>query len=248
MAGSRGVHRPAGPASRRIGSIFLMTIDALPDVGAHPDRLVVLDAVHNFRDLGGYPTADGRVTRWRRLYRADGLQRLAGADLEVIRGRGLRTVVDLRRPEEIAERGMFPVADHPVDLHHLSVLDVMWMDKERPDFDEDADFLHWAYLDMLASGGPTFAAAIEVLAAPGALPAVFHCAAGKDRTGLLAMLLLGADGMARMFAWFEREQPDATALREDVPSAFLVALPAAMAQVTADLVAEHGSIRAYVLS
>jgi len=59
---------------------------------------------------------------------------------------------------------------------------------------------------------------------------------------------LTADGMARMFAWFEREQPDATALREDVPSAFLVALPAAMAQVTADLVAEHGSIRAYVLS
>jgi len=241
-----------------------MTIDALPDVGAHPDRLVVLDAVHNFRDLGGYPTIDGRVTRWRRLYRADGLQRLAGADLEVIRGRGLRTVVDLRRPEEIAERGMFPVADHPVDLHHLSVLDVMWMDKERPDFDEDADFLHWAYLDMLASGGPTFAAAIEVLAAPGALPAVFHCAAGKDRTGLLAMLLLGAlgvdndhitadyaltaDGMARMFAWFEREQPEAIALREEVPSAFLVALPAAMAQVTADLVAEHGSIRAYVLS
>jgi len=80
----------------------------------------------NFRDLGGYPTADGRVTRWRRLYRADGLQRLAGADLEVIRGRGLRTVVDLRRPEEIAERGMFPVADHPVDLHNLSVLDVLW--------------------------------------------------------------------------------------------------------------------------
>lgn len=45
-------------------------------------RVVPLQAVHNLRDLGGYPTADGCVTRWRRLYRADGLQRLAGDDLE----------------------------------------------------------------------------------------------------------------------------------------------------------------------
>ena len=129
-----------------------MTIDALPDVGAHPDRLVVLDAVHNFRDLGGYPTADGRVTRWRRLYRADGLQRLAGADLEVIRARGLRTVVDLRRPEEIAERGMFPVADHPVELHHLSVLDVLWAEAETAHFGDDREFLVWAYREMLHVG------------------------------------------------------------------------------------------------
>jgi protein-tyrosine phosphatase len=241
-----------------------MTIHAhaLPDVGGHPDRLVALEAVHNFRDLGGYPTADGRVTRWRHLYRADGLHRLAGRDLDVIRGLGLRTVIDLRRPEEIDERGAFPVHDHPVQLHHLSVLDVRWADKEPPSFDDDADFLHWAYLDMLASGGANFAAAIELLAVPDALPAVFHCAAGKDRTGLLAMLVLGAlgvtheyitadyaltaEGMARMFAWYEREQPDQFALREDVPSAFLLALPAAMARVVDDLCAEHGSLRGYV--
>ena len=48
---------------------------------------------------------------------------------------------------------------------------------------------------MLTVGAPTFAAAFEVLAAPDALPAVFHCAAGKDRTGLLAVLLLGSLGV-----------------------------------------------------
>ncbi len=239
-----------------------MSLDALPDVGAHPDRLVALEAVHNFRDLGGYPTEDGRVTRWRTLYRADGLHRLAGADLEVIRELGLRTVVDLRRPDEISERGAFPVDDHPVEYHNLSVLDVMWHDMEAPAFDDDADFLHWAYQDMLATGGPTFASAIEVLAAPDALPAVFHCAAGKDRTGLLAMLVLGALDVphdyitadyaltaARMIharAWYTEHFPEQASLAADVPSAFLAALPAAMARLLDDVCAEHGSVRAYV--
>src|SRR3954447_15798634 len=161
MARSPDVHHLAGGRSRGIGTVVGMTTDALPDVGAHPDRLVALEAVHNFRDLGGYPTADGRTTRWRTLYRADGLQRLAGADLDVVRRLGLRTVVDLRRPNEIAERGSFPIDDHPVEYHNLSVLDVMWHDKEAPPFDDDGDFLHWAYSDMLASGGPTFADALK---------------------------------------------------------------------------------------
>ena len=59
-------------------------------------RVIPLDAVHNFRDLGGYPTTDGRVTRWRRLFRADGLYRLTADDLEVVRELGIHTVLDLR--------------------------------------------------------------------------------------------------------------------------------------------------------
>jgi protein-tyrosine phosphatase len=238
--------------------------EILPDVGAHPDRLVPLAAVHNFRDLGGYPTADGRVTRWRTLFRADGLYRLAGEDLEVIRRLGLKTVVDLRMPAELEERGTFPVDLHPVDFHHLTVLDTTWAEMDRPEFDDDADFLHWAYHRMLVGGGANFAAAINVLAGDGALPAVFHCAAGKDRTGITAMLVLGslgvpkdyiaADyalteaGMERMRAWAEREFPELAGQAADVPSAFFAALPEAMTRLIDDLVAEHGSIRAYVRS
>ena len=145
----------------------------------------------------------------------------------------LRTVVDLRRPDEIAERGTFPVDEHPVEYHNLSVLDVLWHDKDAPEFDDDADFLHWAYSDMLDTGGATFADAIDVLARPGALPAVFHCAAGKDRTGLLAMLVLGSLGVphdyivadyaltaARMIharAWYTEHFPEQAVLVADVP-------------------------------
>jgi protein-tyrosine phosphatase len=236
--------------------------DVLPDVGSHPDRLVPLEAVHNFRDLGGYPAAGGRVTRWRTLFRADGLHRLAGADLEVIRRLGLKTVIDLRMETEIEERGTFPRAEHPVDYHHLTVMDTTWAEMERPEFDDDVDFLHWAYAQMLLSGGPNFGAAIDVMAAPGALPAVFHCAAGKDRTGITAMLILGAlgvakeyiaadyalteAGMERMRIWAEREFPELAGQAADVPSAFFAALPDAMLRLIEDLEAEHGSIRAYV--
>jgi len=237
--------------------------DLALDVGSHPMRLVPLDAVHNFRDLGGYPTADGRSTRWRVLFRADGLYRLKGDDLEAVRELGLRTVIDLRTERELEERGRFPHEDHPVDFHHLSVIDATWQEMDRPEFADDADFLHWAYHHMLQVGASRFAQAITWLAQPEALPAVFHCAAGKDRTGILAALLLGAlgvpheyivadyaltaGGMDRMRAWAEREFPEMSDRMTDTPSAFLAALPQAMAELLADLIVQFGSIREYVL-
>ena len=87
-----------------------MSAPTLPDVGSDPRRLIRLDAVHNFRDVGGYPTADGRTTRWRTLFRADGLYRLAGDDLEIVRALGLRTVIDLRTDGELADAARSPAS------------------------------------------------------------------------------------------------------------------------------------------
>jgi len=160
-----------------------------------PERLVVLEGVHNFRDLGGYTTEDGRVTRWRTLYRADGLNRLTPADVEVLRPLGLRTVIDLRTDREL-ERGRFPLDVYPLSFHHLPVVDVTW--DPTPSADEPTDpteFLLAQYPLLLASGEPLFAKAFHLLAVPGALPAVFHCAAGKDRTGIAAALILGVLGV-----------------------------------------------------
>jgi len=100
--------------------------------------------------------------------------------------------------------------------------------------------------------------------APGALPAVFHCAAGKDRTGVLAALLLSAlgvprsvvladygltaGGMERMRAWVAREHPEFAEKMAETPSAFMAALPEAMGEVLAEIDASHGSIEAFVHS
>jgi protein-tyrosine phosphatase len=241
------------------------TVDAmesgLVDPIVDPRRVVQLDAVHNFRDLGGYPARHGLVTRWRQIYRADGLYRLTDADIEVIRSLGLRTVVDLRTQRELDERGTFPHQRIDVRFTHHPVIDTTWSIEEHLD-KEAHEFLVWAYRDMLRQGAPRFARAIEQLAEPGALPAVFHCAAGKDRTGVLAALLLSALGvprsvvladyaltagaMERMRAWATREYPELAEQMAETPSAFMAALPEAMGEVLASLDAEHGSIEAYV--
>ncbi len=228
-------------------------------------RVIPLDAVHNFRDLGGYATADGRTTRWRTLYRADGLYRLAGADVDAVRDLGLKTVIDLRTFSELDTRGTFPVAELPVAFHHLPIMDVTWTEEEFDPRDTPIDqFLFEKYLDMIETGEPRIATVFSVLAEADALPAVFHCAAGKDRTGIVAALLLSSLGvadddvvadyaltgeaMARMRAWAEISQPEWVALIDAQPAAFLAAHPDAMRSLLGLINDVHGSPRQYVRS
>ena len=234
---------------------------ALPDI-SDPRRLIALDAVHNFRDMGGYPTLDGRTTQWRKLFRADALYRLAGTDVDAIRPLGLRTVIDLRTTEELELRGRFPVDDHPIDFHHVQVMDATWDHPESAEADV-AEFLARAYQRMLTDLPGKFAEAVERLGAADALPAVFHCAAGKDRTGITAMLVLGIlrvptehivadyaltrEGTQRMRVWAQRESPELWARLADTPSAFMAAEPEAMRKVIAGIEAAHGTIRDYAL-
>jgi protein-tyrosine phosphatase len=228
-----------------------------------PERLIALEAVHNFRDLGGYTTTDGRVTRWQMLYRADGLHRLTGADVAALRQLGLRTVVDLRTDKELDERGTFPVDAYPVTFHHLPVIDVTW-DPNTGDDADAAEFLFRQYESMLAYGEPLFAKAFHLLGLPGALPAVFHCAAGKDRTGILAALILSSLGvpadvvaedyglsraaMVRMRAWATEHNPELAAAWDKAASSHLAAEPEAMAKLLTTLTERHGSVREYVVS
>jgi protein-tyrosine phosphatase len=227
-------------------------------------RLVALDAAHNFRDMGGYVTADGRRTRWELLYRADGLGSLTDGDLEVVRELALRTVIDLRSHRELQSRGRFPHDKIAVDFAHLPILDVLWDEEERPRDGDAESFLLEAYEDMLRQGASRFAAAITRLAEPGALPAVFHCAAGKDRTGLLAALVLSAlgvdreevladyalttAGIERMFAWAERESPEWARKLNAEPTWFFAAVPAALDRLLDQLCEAHGSITEYLVS
>ena len=229
----------------------------------HPRRLIGLEAVHNFRDLGGYATADGRSTRWRTLFRSDGLYRLRGADdMSRVRQLGLKSVIDLRTEREQREQGIFPTDDIEVTFHHLSIVDVTWSDTETPEFDDEVEFLVWGYRDMLEIGSSRFADAMHVLAQTDSLPAVFHCAAGKDRTGVLAALLLSSlgvddahicadygltqDAMRRSIAWSKVHRPELAERYATIPKAYLAADPRAMQIILTELAQQHGSVRNYV--
>jgi protein-tyrosine phosphatase len=227
-----------------------------------PTRTVALTGVFNFRDLGGYPAADGRTIRWRTLFRADGLDKLTPDDVDVLRPFGLRTVVDLRMADEIEQRGRFPVDAYPVQFHNLSVMDARW-DRELAQASglAPAEFLHERYTEMLDAHGPRFADALRLLAARGSMPAVFNCAAGKDRTGVLAMLVLGALGVGHddivedyaltsttMDAFLAdiAGNPAFADRMADVPQLFFAADPQAMSMLLHDIQTAHGSVRGYV--
>lgn len=233
-----------------------------------PDRLrlVPLESVFNLRDLGGYATADGRTVAWGRLYRSDQLHAVAGRDLDLVRSLGLRTVLDLRTEGERAE-GAFPVASHPVALHHLPVLARTWHEEEVDALAELVDravpYLVARYLDLLDEGGPVLAAAVDLMATSGTQPLVFHCAAGKDRTGVLAALVLGvlgvsdddivadyvlsADAMARRLAWLQRTDPTAAAVMASQPAGWLAAPSDVMHTVLRHVREVHDGAEGYLV-
>jgi protein-tyrosine phosphatase len=144
----------------------------------------------------------------------------------------------------------------------LSIVDVTWSDTETPEFDDEVEFLVWGYRDMLEIGSSRFADAMCVLAQTDSVPAVFHCAAGKDRTGVLAALLLSSlgvddahicadygltqDAMQRTIAWSKVHRPELAERYATIPKAFLAADPRAMQIVLTELAQKHGSVRNYV--
>ncbi len=160
-----------------------------------PHRLIPLEGAFNFRDLGGYPGTDGRMIRWGRLFRSDTLHELTVSDVTLLRTMGLATIIDLRTPRELEQTGRGPLDTEPIAFRHLSVIRDGGGDGEAVAAPV-ADDLTERYLWYLEVGGPALAEALTMLGDPASYPLVFHCAAGKDRTGVLAALVLDLCGVA----------------------------------------------------
>jgi protein-tyrosine phosphatase len=221
-----------------------------------PSRDIPLEDTFNLRDLGGYPTADGRRVRWRRLFRGAGLQRLSGADVEMVRELGLVTAIDLRTTGELEARGGYPVEALPVALHHLPMIDAIW-DLTDLDPDEAPErYLVARYREMLDEGRATIAETVRILSREENLPAVFYCAAGKDRTGVLAGLVLDALGVEAesIVADYHLSKERMEQIRAragagpmvDQPPAFMQAPAGAMELLLDWIREEHGSTAAYL--
>ena len=163
----------------------------------HPRRHLDLDGAHNIRDLGGYLTADGRRTRWGTFLRADGLHQLPPASQDTLIGYGVRTVVDLRLTREL-NRQPDVFADRPeVKYHHENVLGDEYQEGDFPDLGESADRLFDIYKMVLDRRQPALRNVLGVLADPASPGGMYHCTAGKDRTGIVSALLLGLAGVPR---------------------------------------------------
>lgn len=151
------------------------------------ERVLDIPVSGNFRDVGGY-AMDGGTVRWRTLFRADALSELTDEGRDRLGELGMLTVVDLR---DALERELDPdrVDGLPVATVERSLLE------DRIDV-QTVRGLRGLYRELLDACGDRMAEAVGALAEPGALPAVVHCSAGKDRTGIVCALALSAVGVS----------------------------------------------------
>ncbi len=157
------------------------------------DRVLALAGSLNTRDLGGLPLARGGRTRFGVMLRSDALLTLGQADADCLAELPLTTVIDLRQPYERERDRSALVEWGGVEIHQIEIWQAIFEAGRVPDDPWDLSALYVAALDHC---GDAFAEATRVLCeAPGA--ALFHCTAGKDRTGILAALLLEAVGVPR---------------------------------------------------
>lgn len=165
---------------------------------------VVVDGAANFRDLGGIEVPGGRVAP-RRLFRSDALERVTEAGLATLNEFGVRVVCDLRTPDE-RERNpsRWPPEDGPEVLDLSGRTDLPALRPERlrslyadPSGGRARAFMIELYQQMPVVFGPALGALAERIADRGQAPALVHCAAGRDRTGMVCSLLLIAVGAER---------------------------------------------------
>lgn len=229
--------------------------------------LPTMSGVFNLRDLGGLAVGP-RLTNPGVVYRADGLHRSAVEERVGLADLGVQVVVDLRSDEEAARDGRFELAG--IEVRSVPIVDApkQILVGENPD-----DPLRGHLFAMTQRAGHQLAAALDHVAEAVAAErtVVFHCSAGKDRTGVLAMLILSglgasddvvvadfarsSEAMARMVDFYRAtlgvtpaERMAEIGMPAEMADELLSARPTTMEGLLVDLERTHGSVRGYLAS
>jgi protein-tyrosine phosphatase len=258
---------PAAEATATSTSPALANATALRD----PRRVLDLEGGVNFRDLGGYRTADGRVTKWQVLYRAGSPAGLTSKDMDVLAKRGIRTVCDLRASDErTAEPSPFAnrsdvaywTRDYAAEAGDLMAV------LGAPD--ASAAKSRAAMVDLYRELPEEHAASYRQMfayLAEGKVPLAFNCSAGKDRTGVAAALVLTflgvpretvvadyalSDDLVDYMAKIEKEGDDQgpyaalARLPREVVAPLLASDPAYIEAALQAMEAKHGSVDEFI--
>jgi len=165
-----------------------------------PPRALPLQGASNFRDLGGYRGHGGRPLHWRRIFRSDHLAALTPQDQAQLQALGVARAVDFRgEAERAALAYALPgVAHHPLAIEPTVVQRAQELLRTGRQLSaQDAvGLMQDTYRDFVGANAPRFATLFRLLLENDA-PLVFHCTAGKDRTGFAAALILLALGVPR---------------------------------------------------
>ncbi len=230
-------------------------------------RFIFLEGAFNFRDLGGYRTQEGRRISWGRLYRSDEFSELSNADLKLLNNLGLRSIIDLRSPRELqGKENRLPAGSTYRQIHIYEreplrkyILLALFRRHALP------RALGNNYLHLVDTRAQTFGTALRWLTDRQNLPLVYHCSAGKDRTGIVAALVLAILGVSEEtiiadyslsnlgFEHYYTEFVESGRLDrwgvpyEEFQGMFLVQ-PSWMRDLLAHLNSKYGSVANYLLS
>jgi protein-tyrosine phosphatase len=230
------------------------------------DRHLRLKTVTNFRDIGGYKTQQGRTVAWRKIFRSGEFSRLNPDDYRRLTEElKLATILDLRSDSEVKRAGTGLPGDTNIKYCNLSF---MTDDDDRTTkveariykpFTNMGDF----YLQIVTNKGfgEKIVQALEMVAEPQNHPLAFNCAIGKDRTGILAAMLLSSVGVAEqdIVEDYTLSDPYMTVLKQELesrgdipddvkkmPDFFWRAVPETMTFLLGALRKEYGSIADYL--
>ena len=152
------------------------------------ERLLDFPSLLNARELGGYPTVDGGQTRWRSMLRSDDLAQLTPEGVQALADYGVETVVDLRWSEEI-QLSPSPVADQAPQIRYVHVSLLAKTPAQWRELSKSCEKEMWKCV-VLEQVRSELRDVFRVIAAAPPGPLLFHCVAGKDRTGIIAALML----------------------------------------------------------
>ncbi len=205
-----------------------------------------LTSVNNFRDLGGARTGDGRCFRRGLVYRAGLLSELTPRERELLEGQlGIRTVIDLRRVREDDSAGLAHFDAARVLEMPLTPQDVRVLLDKRPEVDA---VVSW-YRRQLDVSRESIKAVFDVFESFGRDPLVYHCHAGKDRTGVLSAVLLGGLGVVDediIDDYSRSRASEDDAWFSTLPEIFREARPEVMQRLLDRVREDFGSMRAYL--
>ena len=151
-------------------------------------RQIVLEGAHNVRDIGGYKTENGKVTKWKKFIRADGLESLSRSDIDKLLDYGLSIDIDLRSDMEY--ESWVDVLQHCSEVEYYQV-------QLLKDLKMSSGSLGGIYVNTADSCQKDFYKVLKIMADNPEKTILFHCSAGKDRTGMTAALLLMLAGAAK---------------------------------------------------
>ena len=234
-------------------------------IGEQGARTLVWDGCVNVRDLGGIALEDGGTTRFGAVIRSDNIRALTDDGWRALERHRVARIVDLRWPEEMTQD---PARDLDVEVVHVSVIGpsldasrdwLRTLDDHVDRVDDIADHYAWSYVEFLERNRDRFGQALVAVAdADG--PVVIHCMGGKDRTGLVAALLLRLAGVSldeighdysqsgpNLAATLANWLADAPNERERRRREKLSGTPAvAMTRVITEIEDRHGSVTGYL--